>query len=294
FEQQYALFAVISGDTTYQTVIITKSYDVPGFDPADYNGSPYVSGADVTIKYNDAEYKLKDTLLPSTSSEYPSNIYYTNQLMPGAFKVMEIKALLPDGKILSATTTTPKSDNLSFSRKEFNSDTYIENKPEGLYFIWDIIGSENDVTMYLPFLRIYYVIKNNAGETLKNILVPFSYFQSGNDLIPQYPPLSAYKSITYNMDAINGVMDLIGRDIEDKTTIYIKEAYFELLILDEHLAPYYQTVESFLDGFTVLLDQVDYTNINGGRGVFGSFFKRKLRLSFDPEYVHSFSYRIYK
>ena len=294
FEQQYALYSIISGDTTYQTAIISKSYDVPGFDPADFNGSPYVSGADVTIKYDGIEYKLKDTLLASASNSYPTNVYYTSALLPGSFKDMEIEALLPDGKILTAKTTTPKSANLSFSRNALSSDTYIENKPDGLNFLWEIRGADYDATMYLPFLKIYYVIKDNGSETLKDIAVPVSYFQEGDKYIPQYPILSAYKKVNFKMDAINRTMNFIGADIVDKTTIYIKDAYLELLLLDEHLAPYYQTVEAFLDGYTILLDQIDYTNITGGRGIFGSFFKRKWHLNFNPEYVRGFGYRIYK
>jgi len=294
FEQQYALYSIISGDTTYQTAIISKSYNVPGFDPAEYNGNPYVTGAEVTIRYDGKEYKLKDTLISSQTNNFPSNIYFTNNFRPAAFKNMSIEARLPDGTILTANTQTPKSANLTFSRNGFDSDSFIEEKSEGLFFIWNILDSGNDEMMYLPSLKISYVIKTGNTQTLKHVFVPIKYFQNGNEYIPQYPQLSAYQELSFSMDVVDRTMSSIGENIVDKSTIYINDAEFELLILDPNLAPYYQTVDAFLDGYTVLLDQIDYTNVNGGRGVFGSFFRRTKDLSISAEYIFSFGYRVYR
>lgn len=290
FIKQYALFCIVDGDTSYQYAFIEKSYNVQGLDPSDYTGNPFVQDAGVTIKYDDHEYSLRDSSSLINNKEF--DFYYTDSVRPDPGKMMEIKAVLSDGKILTGTTITPKSGNLSFQYQDVRSDTYIEQKDEGLSFIWHIFGEDTTGILYLPKLVVNYFKKENGIDFLYHKEVPISYFRNGDQYLPNFPIVTSDYYLNYEMDALNRAMSEISYGDSNKFNYTIIDADFELLLLDNNLAPYYLTIQTFLDGFTVILDQQDYSNIDGGFGVFGSFFRRVHHLSFSPDYVNSFGYRI--
>ena len=154
FVQQYALFCIVNGDTTYQSAFIEKSYNVEGLDPSVYEGNPFVEDAEVSIEYEGGEYLLRDSTMQIGNNEV--QFFYTDDLKPDAGKEMKIRAGLPDGNVLTGSTTTPKSGNLSFQYQDVSSDTYIEQKSEGLFFIWHISGNDTAGILYLPKLIVNY------------------------------------------------------------------------------------------------------------------------------------------
>jgi hypothetical protein len=290
FEQQYALFCIVNGDTTYQFAFIEKSYNVQGFDPSIYTGNPFVPDAQVKILYQDKEYTLMDS--SSSINNQPFKFYYTDSLQPDPNKSMEINAVLPGGKILTGATITPKSSSLSFQSQNTNSDSYIEEKPGGLFFIWKVSGEDTSGILFLPKLKMNYFKKVNGVNVAFQKEIPISYFQNGDNYLPNFPIVTGETQVTYEMDAVNRAMNEISAGDSVKTNYTIIDANFELLLLDNNLAPYYLTIQTFLDSYTVILDQQDYSNINGGFGVFGSFFRRVHHLSFSESYVTGFGYRL--
>jgi len=290
FELQYALFCVVEGDTSYQYAEIERSYNVEGLDPSSYNENTFINDADIKIRYNDTDYPLKDSSSIINNKEF--NFYYTDSLRPDPGKLLEIRAELSDGSILEGSTVTPKSNNLSFQYENISSDTYIEQKNEGMFFIWHLAGEDTTGILYLPALKINYYKLEEGQSILHHKEIPVSYFRVGDAYLPNYPIVTSDNTLTYEMDAINRAMSEISDGDSVKTNFSIIDANFELLLLDNNLAPYYTTIQTFLDGYTVILDQQDYSNINGGYGVFGSFFKRVLHLSFSSDYVLNFGYRL--
>jgi hypothetical protein len=290
FVQQYALFCVVSGDTTFQSAFIERSYNVDGLDPSVYDGNPFVEGADVGVEYEGVKYLLRDSSMQIGNNEF--QFYYTDDLKPDAGKEMKIRAELPDGNILTGSTTTPKSGNLSFQYQNISSDTYIEQKSEGLFFIWRISGNDTTGILYLPRLVINYYKLEGGINVIHHKEIPLSYFRNGDQYLPDYPIVTSDNTLNYEMEAVNRAMNEISQGDPDKFNYTIIDAEFQLLLLDDNLAPYYLTIQTFLDGFTVILDQQDYSNIDGGFGVFGSFFKRVLHLSCSQDYVIGFGYRL--
>ncbi len=290
FVQQYALFCIVNGDTSYQYAFIERSYNVEGLNPSLYNEDTFIKDAEVKIKYNDNNYSLNDS--SSVINDNEMNYYYTDSLMPAPGKLMELSAELPDGSLLTGSTITPKSNNLTFQYENINSDTYIEQKDEGLFFIWHLSGEDTVGILYLPVLKINYYKLESGQSILHHKEVPVSYFRNGNNYLPNLPVVTSGNTLSYEMEAVNRAMDEISEGDPDKSNYSVIDANFELLLLDNNLAPYYTTIQTFLDSYTVILDQQDYSNINGGYGVFGSFFRRVLHLSFSSDYVLSFGYRL--
>lgn len=290
FVQQYALFCIVNGDTSYQYAVIERSYNVEGLDPSSYDENTFIKDAKVKIRYNDTDFPLKDSTSMINNKEF--SFYYTNSLVPDAGKLMEIRAELPNGNILTGNTVTPKANNISFDYENIRSDTYIEQKEGGLFFIWHLSGEDTAGILYLPALKINYYKFENGQSLLRHKEVPVSYFRNGANYLPNFPIVTQGNTLTYEMDAINRAMREISEGDSVKTNYSIIDAELELLLLDDNLAPYYTTIQTFLDGYSVILNQQDFSNINGGYGVFGSFFSRILHLSFSSDFVLSFGYRL--
>ncbi|MBE0557864.1 MAG: hypothetical protein IH628_11585, partial [Proteobacteria bacterium] len=64
-----------------------------------------------------------------------------------------------------------------------------------------------------------------------------------------------------------------GHDVD---SVRFLRAEFEFLSTDPHLYTYYNIVSGFRDEFTLRTDEPDYTNIRGGRGVFGAFVRQRV------------------
>ena len=64
----------------------------------------------------------------------------------------------------------------------------------------------------------------------------------------------------------------------------------EIVVLDQNLTSYYQSNNDVLDGFSVRLNQSDYSNIENGLGLFASYVKQQLELRLRSDYIESFGY----
>ena len=64
----------------------------------------------------------------------------------------------------------------------------------------------------------------------------------------------------------------------------------QLIVYDPNLSTYYSSMQEATDGFTVRLDQPDYSNVTGGFGIFGSYVRTELKVKFTKEYLKTFGY----
>jgi hypothetical protein len=63
-------------------------------------------------------------------------------------------------------------------------------------------------------------------------------------------------------------------------------------MLDRNLSAYYSSVAKIGDSFSLRLDEVDFSNIEGGFGIFGSLNVQKLVMFFREGYLEeNFGYR---
>ena len=100
FKEQYVLNCIIRGDSASQIAILSKTYDVSGFDPNTNNIDPSISGAQVYLKWKGTLYQLRDSSIARTdTSRYkdPIKFYYTNAFTPAAHDSVEIIAIPAPG-----------------------------------------------------------------------------------------------------------------------------------------------------------------------------------------------------
>ena len=102
--------------------------------------------------------------------------------------------------------------------------------------------------------------------------VPVQYNTEDGKYVPVYPKISLNNSIEYSMDAINqSFTDL--KEADSLTNYDILNAKFVLWVYDKNLATYISSTEGFQEDFSLRIEAADFTNVQGGYGIFGSFLK---------------------
>ncbi len=292
FKQKYILNCIINGNDSTQIVSIMKTFDVDGVDPSGYDGNNFVSGAYVRIWYRDTVYVLKDTLIEGTDprgNNILKNLYYTNVLKPDFGKLVEIEALLPDGHRLKSSTRIPE-------RVIFPLASVTEEDPRrqlpGVYadkftVFWT---SENNTQFFRPKYTISFDRYFGFDPTRKYFEVPVEYVeQNGNDF-PVYAGVSGEKGGYFSLNALKKAMTKLSDGYPVKNEFRIFLLNVELTIMDQPLAAYYSATGNFNDQFSISLDRIDYTNVEGGLGIFGSKIKQNFAMYLEPGYIRNFGY----
>lgn len=295
FEEVYVLSCILRTDTTFQVATISRSYDVEGFDPTSNTIDPFIKGAKIKLFYGDNVIEFRDTAIarpPDARYKNPMNIYYTNNFKSTTIPVnMRIEAKLPNGKILSSS-----SELISIYSVYINSISVpISSNPlsDKLNFTWGewMLTQTSTRVYYAPELIILYTQDKGGVKIKKQKKVPSFYANTINGLLPIYPQIqSGMKSASFEMDAIKRAMAEISEGDPQKSNYKIDGVIFRLLLMDAGLASYYSLQKTFLDEFSVRVNQPDVTNIKGGLGIFGNYTIKQISVEMTREFISSFGY----
>ena len=293
FQQKYILNCVIRGDTSLQTATITKSYNVEGYDPNTNTEDPFLKDAYIRIWAGDNVYFMKDSSIArSDTSRYhgPLHYFYVDGFNPPGNVTLEIEAVLPDGKTLRANTNMPDEVEWNLT----NIDTTDSNATripslsnEYFSFSW---FQGTSLGWYFPRYVVVYTKLENGVEERHEIEVPEKYEDSGNGMEPVYPSPTKNTGISIQNSALDSVFRKISEGDPVKSHYKIYGGVLELLVFDENLSKYYSVTNGFLDDYTIRLDENDYTNVEGGLGIFGSYIKQKRGSKIASDYISSFGY----
>ncbi|MBN2570980.1 MAG: DUF4249 family protein [Ignavibacteriales bacterium] len=290
FEEQYIAYCILSGDTTFQTATLSKSYDVSSSDPYENTTDPSLEGATINIIYEDSTYTFKDsttTRLDSSRYDSPIRFYYLNNFRPEENKNMTLQIILPNGKILNSATKTPRLTYFNFQY----SDQDIPQVDGQVGIRWDYYYKDKENLVYYPRLKIYYQKLEDGIQKDKSQVIPLEYLLVDNEYVPYYPSVVKFPLIIYYQSVIDKAFQDISKNDPNKQNYTIKKIVFELLLLNNELAPYYMTVVGVSEGLSVILDRMDYSNIEGGLGVFGVYYVKKLDFNLSTAYINSFGYK---
>jgi len=291
-ENVYSLNCIMRGDTTSQIATVTHSYEISGFDPASNTTNPFIAGARIKVYYNDSVFVFRDTTAIRTDiSRYttPIHYYYVNKLYPKSGDSIKIVATLPNGKVLSAATKTYQTSSVFFTNQQ-DQYTSIYSYTIYLKFGWVSVLSTADIAsaFFAPDLLIYYHKNDDPAKKRLIKKVPWLYSETAG---PVYPPIqNSIFDIAYDMSTVNRAMSEIAGSDPDKGNYIIEGASFRILVMDQNLATYYNAQKTYMDEFSVRINQPDFTNIKGGLGIFGSFTVRLMVVPVATDYIQSFGY----
>lgn len=299
FLERNVLNGIIRPDTTLQVVTVFHSYSA-GNDPDNNTDFPVVKNADVKMWTSNEVYQFADTTMdsnPDPRYEEPFYYYYSSNLRPKEGDIVDVEALLPNGLLLSSLTIIPRASDVKIQQ---GSDIKVpptrlgafdEVIKDELKINWNEIGDKH---YYLPRLYIEYIQKlPEGGSVTKQIEVPSSLRTTTNEDILTYPKPEFGTTITYLTSSINDTFRRIQEDGTEKSDYTIVKVGFDVMVYDENLSAYYSSTNLKLDSFSIKVNESDFTNIDGGFGIFGSIATKNFRLGLDEDYVRDlFGYSI--
>jgi len=289
YDTTYSLSCIIRGDTTLQVATLFTSYDLAN---GDSTTNPAYDGALVRLWYQDTVYWFKDSVISYPRySDSKLRFYYLDNFKPaGGDESLEIEAMLKGGKKLIGKCLTPP--NIRFD----NGATSITIPPvdtKGVNFTWYTQNEDAVKGFYVGRLVFRYFYTANGANELRSKEIPLYYTSSGSRIIPTYPSPIKKSALIYDTSAVRTALREISEGDPNKSNYkIIDHAKFDLLVLDENASRYYSsTLED--NSFTVDVNELDYSNIDGGFGVFGSINQEQKTIRFVPEYLMSFGYDVF-
>jgi hypothetical protein len=288
-KDRYILTCLVRGDTTFQSATLTRDYQVSDMNGYSNNTDPNIKGAVIRIwSGNDKVAILRDTTITRPEGDpyqTPYSAYYTKSFMPDSQSQLLIEAILPNGKRLTATTTTPLPIEINYSRCDLLIPSLTTDKIQiGWYSV-----KQNPV--YIVRATIHYYKNYSDGRKVSKIYeIPQQYVQYNGGYTPVYPKPTSGGGYVTDMAAISRAMQLISEGDSDKASYEIVGCLFEILSLDQPLSTYYNSTVRGSDTFSIKLTTTDYTNIQGGYGIFGVYTKQRVVSYFRHSYLQSFGY----
>ncbi|MFC2082251.1 DUF4249 family protein [Bacteroidota bacterium] len=295
FIERYIFTCIVDCDTNYQTATLSASYNVDGFDPYSNTLDPAIEGADIRIWYKDTVFVMRDTVTAGDDVslyDTPRKFYYVIGLQPERGEILDVEVVLNDGRKLSSATSTSLLSTFFFG----DGDQTIP-AGEGAMTLpsfnvyWTYIGNSAQ-SLFVPRLFIIYNKIENGTSVQHTKEVPSDYIQSGDVFNPIFPIGQKSSLVRYQLSAIDRAMREISEGDPNKQNYVISHAFIQLLVLDENLSAYYGSLQIKSDGFTVKVDAPEYSNIEGGLGIFGSYSEKEWNIEIMNDYILSFGYRI--
>jgi hypothetical protein len=297
YEDVFVLNCILRNDNTIQYAILSKNtFTDNGTAPTSNGNALNIKGANIKIFYNDSVFVMRDTTIQVTDTGNITNVncYYVKNLIISPGKIISIEASVPGGKTLKSTIQVQKISYAKFSTNFPQSfQTGYQIKP---YYSWSWISNTQGGTDILnqPQLEIHY--KKYDGGTFidKIILVPLAYYYTADiygNLIPVSVKFSFENNCMTNLETINKTMQEISGDDPDKGNYIINKVLFSVVSFDSDLTKFYSAYSTYTENFTVKLRQTDYTNIAGGKGIFGTYYQFSQSLVVDVSYIKSFGYQ---
>ncbi len=284
YQQKYALFAILKGDSDFQIATVTKSFPVENLHDVKEEET-FVDSARVRLWLGDDVFIMKDSSVAGENN-LQKTFYYAKNVKLEAQRSAEIEAILPNGKKLRATTKVPKQITFDGINNARNLPPLLEDH---LYFGWT---SEETDLIYSPRLVLTYFKKDNSGKLQKfERQLPMQLTDDSEER-QIFPRPDFTSEIKFNMNAINKAMREISAGDPDKSSYLIYKVELELVVFDRNLSAYY-AASHFSDEFSIRLDEIDFSNVEGGLGIFGSYMLYNWPVTINVNYIKSFGYRKY-
>jgi hypothetical protein len=284
YQKRLVVYSILSNSSDSQYVRVFTTYNPSGFDPAEVTADTYVRKATVTLTDDSTTYRLRDTSITrADKSRYTDDI--------GAYIAYPWHMRL--GKSYSLSVASDQG-NASATVSVPDAGLLIPNNPFVLKAP-DRYNSE-DVTVtikvspltrgYVVRLYLDYLVRVGTDWVHKREEVPTSGL-SGSGATAQYnypkltrrtsdvsqPYITVHFPITVYTGFFTKIVDQYGTDGYKLLT-----ATYILTQVEANLYKYYNLANGFQDEFSVRTDQPDYSNIQGGLGIFGAMTVDSIRV----------------
>jgi hypothetical protein len=292
--EKYILNCVIKSDTNFQVLTLAKSYPATSYNPYDNTTDPSIKGAVIRLwEGNDKVTFFRDTIIARDSASLyktPYSLYFAKGIQPESNTVLDIEAILPSGKKLTASGITPLKPRFLKQGQGGDGDSIVPPPANtSVLFRWGLNAAPRG-TVYVPRIYIAYKVPVNGKLVRKMKLVPKGYFMFNGQEYPEHFGLSNSPLAYISMQTIDRSMREISEGDPDKSKYIIYSIVADVVSLDQNLSAYYNATNKNKDPFAVKLYETDYSNITGGFGVFGISYLAGTLIDISYNYVKSFGY----
>lgn len=279
FLDRMVVYGVLTPVNQTHYVRLFSTYDPPGVDPLGNTSSNQITNAVVSLSFDTTTLVLRDTVVARDDpGRYTDSInaFIASPLSVSKGKTYSLTVNSPVYGVLSATTMVPGSpiDVDIDSESRFSLTTPNIGKADISIFINPSSTTEGHAVRI--FVEYELPVANPGTLFTEEIPLEITHYQNCTSFESQYPrvrrrelrgsrELWMFPLVNYRRALVKILKT------HESTTIDFKRVYVEIVQTDEHLYKYYSVVNGFQDQFSIRVDQPNYTNVQGGLGVFGSF-----------------------
>lgn len=280
FEQRLVAYSVLTAQSDTQYVRVYLNYNPPGFDPyaatgdrSDTSARVTISGAGDTVSFHDTLIIPLDQSRFTTLHAFVSRLFrpqpsteYTLTVASSTYGTVTANSKMPGRGDLSIVDMSKLLFPDKFPNSTVDVDVVLDPGTKGFILRFVIVPAlENDSTF--------------TAETE----VPVTYTQNvSGTWIPVFGRLSRVTSlhtrVSFSVRNYQQVLDDNLARYGSKE--YCRWAKFYLIQVNEGLYNYVNVANGFQDAYSIRMDQPDYTNMQNGFGVFGSFNVDTLSIDF--------------
>jgi hypothetical protein len=273
YMQQLVVYSILTTRSDTQYVKVYTTYNPSGFNPLEQATDTYVRGARVTIGKGDGSFLFRDTTIARIDqSRYSTDVAaYVAYPMPISRDSTYLLQVVSDQGAANASVTVPGRGAVTAN------NPFVLNDP-GRY------AEDVSATVYLSpatagyLLRILVTFEYLEGGVWKQSRaeVPFSgTTQPNGDITLNYPILTrrtaSLISPTETVYFAVGAYEALLAQLQSRYgIIHLVSAAYILTQVEQNLYRYFNIVNGFQDQFSIRTDQPDYTDVQGGLGLFGA------------------------
>lgn len=251
YEKKVVTYLILDNRINNQIIKVQSDYLVN-----DKNTSKKINNLNVYLINDNNKYTFSDTIIPD-SKNY--SYFVLRNFIP--IRGAKYSLYISGDEVPTATSeiyVPPKSDVTLYYDSDKIQLTYYRNRY---------------VKGYLHHLYVDFYIKDDKNNVIKNgrveVPIGIEILNDGKDTIKYYPTLTKDVSFNYSYSNLFTVL-MENKPKDDKYKLVVKKSVATVLSLEENLYNYYVTVKGFSDPYSVRLDQINYSNIKNGYGIFGA------------------------
>ena len=290
FRNFVAVYGILSDRTDTLFVRLYNTYNPEGLDPLQQTLDEPVLGAVVRISDGMTTTTLSETTvtrLDTTRFTGPISLYKAHPLPIRRAATYSLTIEMTDGRSSHAVQTTPDRGVV-----EITNPGIIANPTIGANILIRAVLSSPARGYRVRFFMEFEVLEGaqwisylrEIPRQVERLNTPLEAWHYHELTRRTFDGGQSQEVISFFNDAYRRGLSAIRTEFSGFQIRWVK-AVFILAQVDLHLYNYYNVANAFRDPYSTRIDRPDYTNIEGGVGVFGSMMHDSAFFTFPPNTV---------
>jgi hypothetical protein len=263
------VFSLLAARSDTAFVRVYRTYYPPRDNPYEVDWETPDTSARVVLSDGTRSITLHDTVLTrADGSVVHAYAGYPFHIEPGGTYSLTVTGIGEEG--LSSSTIVPGDGWVVIQDPETLSDLQSNQMKD----IWVEISLSAEAAGWIPRLAVEFQVVSTGALHEEDVPLVLRTPDEQNKN-PLYPDIMRTETaprgsfvVTYSLHAYAYALRKIQ---EDHGEVHFSRAHASLIQTDQPLYMYYNIANGFRDSYSIRMDQRDYSNIQGGLGVFGAF-----------------------